>query len=226
MAEDFQNRGIGSELLRQSETYIASRGFNKIITGTGKDYIMPGVPMNNGVHNFFKKRGYIHSWGDLGCFDMRQMLKDFNYNEYSAGDTINGITYRWADINDLSGIMNCLSDNEEDFTAYYKNEKLYEKDANTLVLLAENHDEVMGTLFVGIETECKNMGSIGLTATARKHRNKGIATNMVKLGTKYLKDKGLEKAHLSYTYTDLVNLYGRAGYKICMEYFMGEKDLL
>ena len=54
---------------------------------------------------------------------------------------------------------------------------------------------------------------------------KGIVTNMIKLGTKHLKDLGLRKAFLSYTYTDIINMYGRAGYKVSMEYYMGEKAI-
>jgi RimJ/RimL family protein N-acetyltransferase len=56
-----------------------------------------------------------------------------------------------------------------------------------------------------------------------KHQGKGIATTMVRLGTKYLKDIGLSHAFLGYTYTDILAMYRRAGYEVCMEYFMGEK---
>ncbi len=221
----FQNRGIGTRLLTESEKYIASNGFSKVVLGVGNDYIMPGVPMNEGAQNFFIKFGYINSWGSLRCVDMEQMLNEFDYNEHSVGDTINGVTYRWATINDLDRILECLSDNEEDFTACYQNKDYYKKGTNSLVLIAEMSNEVLSTLWVGIEFACKDMGSIGLTATARKHRNKGIATNNVILATKYLKDIGLKKAHLSWTYTNLINMYSRAGYKVSMEYFMGEKLL-
>lgn len=217
----FQNRGIGTKLLNQSEQYIASNGFKKIIVGAGKEYIMPGIPMNNGAHNFFRKHNYIHSWGDCGCFDMSQLLKDFDYAEHSIGDTINEITYRWATLNDIDNIVKCVSDAEESFVQYYKNERLYEKGKNTAVLIAEKDNEVFGTLMVSIETEGKDMGSVGCTTTVHKYRNKGIATNMVKMGTKYLKDIGLSKAVLGYAY--IVNMYSRAGYKISMEYYMGEK---
>lgn len=219
----FQNRGIGTELLNQSEKYAVSHGFNKVVVGAGKDYIMPGIPMNNGAHIFFKEHGYIHSWGDCGCFDMSQMLKDFKYDEHSIGDVINGIMYRWATIDDIDKIVECVSDAKESFVPYYQDEKLYEKGTSTLVLIAEKNNDVLGTLMVGMETEGKNMGNIGCTATVNAHRNKGIGTNLIMLGTKYLKDIGLCKATLGYTYTYILNLYGRAGYIVSMEYYMGEK---
>lgn len=216
---DFQRRGIGTELLAQSEQYIASKGFDKAITGAGKKYIMPGVPMNNGAHLFFKEHGYTHSWGDSGCYDMSQELKDFSYNEHSIGDVINGIMYRWAALGDLDSIIKCVTDAHEGFISYYR-EALSNKEP---VLIAVKDNEVAGTLIVG--TEAEGIGSIGCTATAHKHRGKGIATNLSKLGTWHLKQIGLMEAFLAYTYTDIVKLYERAGYKICMEYFMGEKNL-
>jgi GNAT superfamily N-acetyltransferase len=222
----FQRKGIGTDLLKQAESYIAARGFDKVILGAGKDYIMPGVPMNNNAHEFFIKRGYTSYWGEHGSFDMAQDLKDFTHDGNSVGDTINDVTYRWANLGDLNGILISLADNEEDFSEFYKNEDFYREGTSKRVLLAESDGEVLGTLFVGAETEREGYGSIGLTATARKHRNKGIATNLVRMGTKYLKEIGMEKAHLGYTYMDLLNLYGRGGYEVCMEYFMGEKRLL
>lgn len=221
----FQKRGIGTELLTESEKYIISNGFDKITVGAGKDYIMPGIPMNNTAHNFFQKRGYVHSWNDCGCFDMEQTLKDFNYNEHSIGDEINNIMYRWASIDDLDNIVKCVSDADENFVQYYQDKRLYEKGTDTPVLIAEKDNEILGTLMISIEVEDKNLGSVGCTTTVHKHRNKGIATNMVKLGTKYLKDIGLSKAFLGYTYTSIVNMYSRAGYKVSMEYFMGEKTV-
>ncbi|MCL2322941.1 MAG: GNAT family N-acetyltransferase [Oscillospiraceae bacterium] len=178
--------------------------------------------MNDGAHLFFQKRGYIHSWGDTGCYDMDQMLEDFSYNEHSIGDTINGITYRWAEINDLDSILICVSDADKSFIQYYQNEDLYQKDSNELILIAEKNKEVLGAIMLNINF-LEDMGSVGATATIQKYRNMGIATNMVLLGTKYLKDIGLSRAFIGYTYTQIVHMYGKAGYKICMEYFMGEK---
>lgn len=222
----FQKKGIGTKLLKQSEDYILSNGFDKAVIGAGKDYIMPGIPKNNGAHNFFIKYGYSHSWGDSSCFDMSQLLNDFTYDEHSAGDTIDEITYRWASLDDLGNIIKCVEDAHDEFVKYYQNESLYIKGTKTPVLVAVQDDEIVGTLIVCIETEGKGIGSVGCTATMHKHRGRGIASNMVKLGTKYLKDIGLSKAFLGYTYTEIADMYRRAGYEICMEYYMAEKSLV
>ena len=220
----FQRRGIGMQLLRQSEEHIASNGFTKVIIGAGNEYIMPGIPMNKGAHNFFAKRGYTHAWGDEGCFDMSQSLATFEYSE-SIGDTINSITYRWAKLSDLDNVLKCVADAEESFVQYYRDKQLYEQGGNISVLVAEKDGEILGTLHVGMNVEAEGLGSVGCTATMHKHRGQGIAGTLVKLGTKHLKNAGLEKAFLGYTYTYILNIYGRAGYKISMGYFMGEKTL-
>lgn len=174
--------------------------------------------------NFFTKRGYNHSW-DCNCFDMRFNLEEFENNNNSIGDTINKITYRWATIDDLEGICNCTNNAEKSFTKWYKNKDLYKENNNQRVLIATTNNEVVGTLIVSIETEGKNLGSVGCTAVIPEYQHKCIATNMIILGTKYLKDIGMREGYLGYTYTGLDKLYGYAGYKICIYYMMARKEV-
>jgi len=58
-----------------------------------------------------------------------------------------------------------------------------------------------------------------------KFRDKHIGVNMVIMGTKYLKSRGLKNAFLGYTYSGLDKMYGYAGYRICIYYFMAQKKL-
>lgn len=243
--EDYRNKGIGSKLLDKCEKSILSKGYDKVILGVGFDYLMPGVPtsekvvpsvyenldsrVNDIASNFFKRRGYIHSWGECNCFDMRMPLSKFVKNENSIGDTINGIYYRWATINDLDDIIECSDDacqyQDEKFSKYYINSKLYNKDNNQRVLVAVKNNKIVGTLIISIETEGKGLGSVGCTCVSFKETHQGIGTNLVRLGSKFLKDIGLSNACLSYTYTGLDKLYGDSGYEISTYYFMGEKRL-
>lgn len=241
----YQNKGIGKSLLEECENTIIKNGFDKIILGVGFDYLMPGVPtskrynpsvnekldplMNDIASNFFEKRGYVHSWGKYNCFDMKLKLSEFNQNEYSVGDTINDIYYRWATIDDLEKIIICADDacqfQDEKFSKYYKNSALYNENNNQRVLVAIKDDKIVGTIIVSIETEGKDLGCVGCTCVLYKETNQKIGTNMVKLGTKYLKDIGLKNASLSYTYSGLDKLYGTSGYEISTYYFMGEKKI-
>ena len=198
---NYQGRGIGTSLLKESEEYIEAKGFNSVVLGVGADYIMPGVPMIKNAHQFFEKSGYHHSWGDERCIDLSMSLKDFIYS-YKPGDTVDGILYRFA--------------NESD---------MYKPDSSDPVIVAEKDGEIIAALMIGTESEKKKLGYAGCIITAPNHRGKGIATNILKIGTNHMKNIGLKDVWLSYTYSQIVNTYIRAGYSICMEYFMGEKEI-
>lgn len=239
--KEYRNQGIGTQLLKESEALIKNIGYNEVIIGAGFDYIMPGVPtskryyesvneslyhsVDNIAGDFFTKRGYEHSW-DFNCFDMRFELKDFCKEEHSIGDTIEGISYRWATIADTTAIYDCTDDAFKEFTQWYKDESLYSNNNSHRALIATACDEVAGTLIVGIDDEVSGLGSVGCTAVRPKYRGKHIAVNLVTLGTKYLRDIGMKEAYLSYTYSGLDKLYGYAGYRISVYYMMGRKKLL
>lgn len=240
--KEYRNRGIGSELLTEAEQLIKNAGHEEITVGAGYDYLMPGVPtskryadavneclyegLDYSASAFFEKRGYIHSW-DCNCFDMRFPLSEFVKEEYNVGDTIDGICYRFATEADVPEVWKCVDAAYEEFTQYYKNMELYrgEGKQNPKVLIATDNDEVVGTLFVNLETEGEGLGSVGCTTVKPSHRGRHIGVNMVTIGTKYLKDAGMREAYLGYTYTGLDHMYGYAGYKICIYYMMAKKVL-
>ncbi len=243
--EKYRNTGIGSELLKKCEDTIISGGYHKVILGVGFDYLMPGVPtskkytesvyenlskeVNDKASTFFEKRGYIHSWKKCNCFDMKMSLDNMKDNDKMIGNTINGITFRWATINDLDKIIVCADNacqfQEEKFSVYYRNPNLYQTDNNQKVLVAVKNNIVVGTLIVSMETEGKDLGCVGCTCVSFQESHQGIGTNLVKVGTRYLKDSSLSNASLSYTYTGLDKMYGAVGYEISTYYFMGEKQI-
>ena len=222
---EYRKDGIGSALLRETEEYVKAQGYDEIRFCDGVEYITPGIPNFDGSWEFFQKRGYTHSWGDGECVDMSMPLENYAHKEYSVGDTVNGYLYRWAELKDIPAIADCVDTAEENFTKYYRNEALYNGTSTQRVLIAEDGDLVCGTLIVSVGTEMKGLGSVGCTATRADRQGRGIATTMVKLGTKYLYDVGLPTAFLGYTYTGIIQMYGRAGYKVCRKYMMAVKKL-
>lgn len=237
---EHRNKGIGTQLLKKSENIVINDGYSEIVVGDGFNYIMPGVPtakryyeaenenlyqdIDETASDFFTKRGYQHSW-DCNCFDMRFPLNKFEKNEYSVGDTVEDITYRWAALDDLNGICTCTDEAYPEFTRYYQYEKLYDINNDSRILIAAVNEEVVGTLIVGIEDADRHLGSVGCTTVKHAYRGRHIAVNLVTIGTKYLKDIGVEEAYLGYTYSGLDRLYGYAGYKICIYYMMAVKEL-
>ncbi len=239
----FRNNGLGTRLLKNSEEFIEKCGYNEINIGVGENYLMPGIPMatkpyseelkedeiykcvTNDSYNFFSRRGYFHSWKDANCFDMRADLEKNNFSNESIGDVIDGIKYRFANINDIPKIIEATDDACKEFSVYYKDKNLYSKKSRQKVLIATCNGEVCGALIISIEFEAKDLGSVGCTVVRHKYRGKHIAVNMVVLGTKYLKSLGLKSGFLGYTYSGLDKMYGYAGYKICIYYCMAQKQL-
>lgn len=240
--KEYRNRGIGSDLLTEAERRIKESGYTEITVGAGYDYLMPGVPTSKrytdavnerlyegidaSASDFFEKRGYTHSW-ECNCFDMRFPLEEFAKEEYSVGDTVDGIGYRFATEADAEKVYACTDAAYEEFTQYYKNEELYRGDGkqNPKVLIATDGEEVVGTLIVSLETEGAGLGSVGCTTVKPSHQGRHIGVNMVTVGTKYLKDAGMQEAYLGYTYTGLDHMYGYSGYKVCIYYMMAKKTL-
>ncbi len=238
--KEYRKLGIGSWLLEESEKRIQEAGYDEVKAGVGNGYLMPGVPTskryvdaeNECLHNaldesasdFFEKRGYIHT-DDGNIFDMRFFLKDFCREEFSVGDTIEGIVYRFATMEDREKVWECTDDALQEFTQWYQEASLYSSDILPKVMIATDGKEVLGALLVEIADEKIKLGTIGCTSVRKSGRGRHIATNMVILATKYLRDMGMEEAYLSYTYSGLERLYGAAGYKICVYFMMAKKSL-
>ena len=240
--KEYRKNGIGTELLIEAERIIKETGYEEVTVGAGYDYLMPGVPtskryadavnerlyegLDTTASDFFEKRGYTHSW-DCNCFDMRFPLAEFENDKYNVGDMVEGICYRFATEEDAEYVYACTDMAYEEFTQYYKNEELYRGGGkqNPKVLIATDGDEVVGTLFLNLETEGEGLGSVGCTTVKPSHQGRHIGVNMVTIGTKYLKDVGMREAYLGYTYSGLDHMYGYAGYKVCIYYMMAKKNL-
>lgn len=229
----YRGRGIGSALLNALETRLAQAGFDEIRFCDGFDYLTPGIPDWADIpayrHNraFFEKRGYFHAWGESECVDMAMELSDFRDDGHRVGESLGGITYRFAGEEDTRRVLACIDDGYPEFTGYYRNPALYAEApaGGERVLIAETDGLVAGTLMVCFETEQPGLGSVGCTVTRPAYRNRGIATELVRLGTGEFREKRIPRAYLGYTYTEIIPMYARSGYAVSMRYFMGVKKL-
>ena len=178
--KEHRNQGIGSDLLQACEETIGKDGHEKVILGVGFDYLLPGVPtsrrfapsvhehldplVNTEASDFFEHRGYSHSWGACNCFDMKMSLNDFCLNDDAVGDTINGISYRWATIADVKEILRCADDacqyQDDSFSKYYDNACLYTPGHQQRVLIAIKNGKIVGTLIVSAETATEQSRNI------------------------------------------------------------------
>lgn len=239
----YRERGYGEKLLGRCEESAREAGYSAITVGAGDGYLTPGVPTSRQVFpedlrgerldpcldgnaaDFFLKRGYSHRWKDANCFDMRLSWDEFPEPAMKPGEEMDGILYRVARPEDMEAVKACTDDIEEEFTPYYMDPGLYDGSKTQFVLAAEEAGEIAGCVLVGLGTEEQGLGSVGCTAVRHRSRGRHIATNLILLGTKLLKENGMKSAFLGYTYSGLDRLYGRAGYRISAYYLMAEKEL-
>lgn len=242
---DYRCRGIGSALLAECEDSIRAQGYDTVKLTPGKTYLTPGAPMEFAPYEnnraFLEKRGYVHTWGEDECVDMMLTMTDIDDLGVHLGDTVPGVskkevldpadpknrfTYRFAVPEDMEKTADCVAEAADDFVKYYQKRAPYEGMHGNHVLIAENEEGLIcGALLVSEGGEAEGLGSVGCTSTRKSFGGRGIATNMIKAGTMFLKEAGMERGYLGYTYTDIIPMYARAGYAVSMKYFMGEKKL-
>ena len=223
---EFQRRGIGTALLEAAEDAMSRRCFEDTIhIGAGDGYIFPGVPKDHGMNDWFLQRGYIHDWGDCGCFDMDLDLTQTSENYEPLESVISGIRYRYAKLTDREALLTCVAEGEVDFVPYYEEEEQYEDGTKTPILVAVDGEQIVGAIMIDMGTRIVGEGTVGCTVTHPQYRGKGIATYLVRIATGILKAQGLERASLQYTYTDILKLYQRSGYQVSKEYYMAAEKM-
>lgn len=151
---EYRNGGIGTGLLEDAEQAVRDSGFDTIAVGAGFDYITPGVPtsrrrfdseneelypeLDRAADDFFTKRGYVHAW-ECNCFDMRCDLTSQRGKQHlpdEASRRADGVTYRFAEPEEVENVCACVDDAWSDFTEYYRQEALYHADSSSRVLIA------------------------------------------------------------------------------------------
>lgn len=236
----YRHRGIGTELLAETEKTCLNAGYDKVTVGVGKNgYITPGIPTSvmpyaeelcppdlyEGLTDegaaFFRRRGYIHSRAS-NVFDMHMALPYADNVCYPLGYARDGVIYRLAESGDRASVLRCTDDAAPYFTTYYRDEEIY-REGSVVCAASETDGEILGVVMAD-GAPC-GLGTIGCTAVAHRARGRGIASDMVRCATQYITDKGSARAFLSYTYTGLDKMYGKAGYRICVYYMMAEKSL-
>lgn len=217
--ERFRNKWYGTELLKQSEDMIGSRGHDVVILGRGKSYLFQGVPFLSDRRGcrFFEKRGYSAEGESV---DMTLELRDFSIDKVMIPECPENVIFRYTRDTDRNQLLSAVSMIDPDWVRYYEQ-------TDDPVLVAEEQGELVGALIISrsgapfCQDESRTVGEIGCVGVVPKARKKGIGLRMVAIATDELKKMGADTAYLGYTY--LENWYGALGYKPFMRFWMGSK---
>lgn len=183
------------------------------------------------ARQFFVRRGYRHAWGECECFDM---CAEFGWQSCADGATLDGaadldeapagVELRWAEARDRAATLECARAAHAPFERYYEPAQLYVPGARR-ALLAVEAARVVGVLIAGCGEAAAGMGGIACVAVVPERRGRGIARALVCAATGALRRAGMARGFIGYTYSGLEQLYGAAGYRISMRYFMARKPL-
>ena len=183
------------------------------------------------ARQFFVRRGYRHAWGECECFDM---CAEFGRQSCTDGATLDGaadsdeapagVELRWAEARDRAATLECARAAHAPFERYYEPAQLYVPGARR-ALLAVEAARVVGVLIAGCGEAAAGVGGIACVAVVPERRGRGIARALVCAATGALRRAGMARGFIGYTYSGLEQLYGAAGYRISMRYFMARKPL-
>ena len=234
----YRRQGLGGALLQQAEEAARAAGERKITVGVGAGYLTPGVPtgksyfggdeshippgLTDEAAQFFAKRGYRHG-EDCDIFDMAVELSDL---PPLVKPPEKGVHICWARPEERDSLCAAVGAAEPNFEKYYRNPALYAGTGPERVLIALSPEgEALGGLRVSFGVEGEGVGSLGCTAVRPEIQRQGVATRLCIAAVEAMRDAGMRRGFLGFTYSGLERLYGRAGFSPCAYYMMAQKEL-
>lgn len=211
---EYQNKGIGTMLLKQSEEYIKEQGHQEILTGGVSSGLFIGAPEKS--VDFLKKHGF-EIIGD--CEEMKRSMQDFNVDDYSLLTPENTF-FGWYQ-GSLEELGKAVADVEEDWVKYF--------DENSSVFCGWCNNEISSFCIVHYDSECilsngnNKVGTIGCVGTVYKYREKGIGLKMVALASEELKKQNCDLCFIHFT--GVAEWYAKLGYETFLKEYFGIKKI-
>ena len=214
---DYRRQGIGTELLDVSERYIKAAGYDRILLGRGKYYLLQGVPTDlKGTVPFFKKRGYTASWTSA---NMTLNLENFSSSKLNIPKSPEGVNYRFSTNEDRSSLLCAVNEAMSSWLNVFKT-------CVDPVFVAVRGDNIIGFevlaptggRFVG---ENEKVGCVGCVGVIPSERERGIGRQLVVNGINWLKSQKCTSIELRYV--EIVDWYTKIGFEPTRHQWMGEK---
>ena len=214
VSPDHQRQGIGTRLLKQAETHLKTKGFTTIYTGGVTSNFLIGADQQSA--DFFVKHGF----STVGkCDEMLLQLRDYTFNK-SLFRGHKTAEYGWYN-GEISTLHKAVAEVDESWVQYFT------EDAK--VYAATVKGEIAS--FCLVSTDVSNyltdaygrVGMPGCVGTVPKHRNKGIAIEMIARVTQYLKESGMD---ISFIYfTGVADWYKKLDYQVFLTEIFMQKQL-
>ncbi len=211
---EFQNRGVGSRLLRQAEERARQAGAEKMTVGGGESRLFPGMP--DKARGFFEKNGYTVGGG---YEEMKGDLTSFRASDYDL-PVPPDVSFGWYR-GPLDALREAVAAVDETWVQYFG--------ADSPTYCAMQNGEIASFCNVDVWENCllsngKNkVGAPGCVGTVPKFRKKGIGLKMVALACEELRKQGCDTCFIHYT--GVGRWYARLGIQTFLAWHFCEKRL-
>jgi predicted N-acetyltransferase YhbS len=230
---DYQQRGLGTELLNRAEEYLASHG-SPLTTLYYPHHLLPGIPdESTPARALFEKRGYTN-WRE--CVDLTRDLADFELPEkvLRALQQNPTVEIRPARESESTPIIEMVAREFPGGWTYSTKSHFTRKGKASDIIVAVENGEVIGfchtadfnsnwllpsTYWFPLLGE--KFGGLGPVGLAKEHRKRGLGLALTALAVEDLKNRGVEKMGIDWT--NLVAFYEQLGFQVWKKYWQCEK---
>ncbi len=232
-----RRRGIGSLLYTHTETIVRAQGARTFTVVHYPHHLLVGVPSEAADLKAFLAQHGFQGWRE--AYDLHRRLTD-----PTLGTQLNDgirtlpprLSIRPAQHEDAAAIIDFVG---REFPGgwHYDTHRFFDRggvpsdvvvvlEDRAIVGFAHTHTpdsvELRGSI-QWVPPSAKRWGGLGPIGIAATHRRRGIGFALLCAGVQQLKARGVED--LVIDWTDLLDFYGRLGFRIWKRYWQGSKQL-
>jgi len=230
---EFQRQGIGGELLAWAEVWLAEQGCARIRLGGGLHYFVPGLPVELGTEAFFHKRGFQDRDEGSIVWDVASDLD--NYQNSNLKYQMSNVSVRPGQAGQENALLDFLRREFPGRWRFECEEFLRERGRMSDYVILWTERGIDGCCRLTLEDSERPIeryylhrlphpwGQLGSIGVSRDCRGKGYGGALLEGGLRQLRDKGVRGCVIDWT--NLVDFYGKFGFKPYHQYTMLIKQL-
>jgi predicted N-acetyltransferase YhbS len=228
VAPEIQRQGIGEELLRWAEGWLAEHGCAYWMVGSSVRTFAPGVPSTSGSQDFFLRRGYASPPGYSRAWDVARSLTGYETPPTARRELAYEV--RPAASGDEDALLGFLMREFPGRWRYEFEEFLRGGERLSDYMILRTDQGVDGFCLLTFEDSVRPLdrffpwalrrpwGQLGSIGVSERRRGLGLGAVLLDAGLRRLRDAGVDGCVIDWT--GLLDFYGKFGFTPYREYTM------
>lgn len=228
--QNHRNKGIGTKLLANAETYLKDAGAKQILLGRDPWHYFPGIPTGfEETKSWFEHKGYANDGTE------HDLIRQYNANDQMHIPEVDGVEFKVLELEDkqpfLDFLHRCFPGRWE-----YEARHYFEKGGTGREFaILKKGQQVIGFCRINDEKSfliAQNvywsplfngeLGGVGPLGIDRNERGRGYGLAVVEAGIGFLRERGVSRIVIDWT--GLVDFYSKLGYDIWKTYSSYKKE--